>query len=171
MTGSSERGKELSHAILCISLAYHLFMFYFDFRGSSWKWLHLASFGATWMRRLDSSCKTVTSASGWMQTLSAPNSCAIWSLASVEFFTTSLLYLLMRTIYVCMHAWMDACAVYMQVGTDLIRPLTQAKEGSEYFVSLMDYFSKWPEADPIPGQDTCWSGSLSLQAFFAGGFD
>lgn len=60
----------------------------------------------------------------------------------------------MQTIYVCMHAWMDACAVYMQVGTDLIRPLTQAKEGSEYFVSLMDYFSKWPEADPIPRDKT-----------------
>jgi len=86
-------------------------------------------------------------------------------LSIIEFFSTSLLYLLMQTIYVCIHACTHGCMCSIHASWD--RPdqaLTQTKEGSEYFVSLMDYFSKWPEADPIPGQDTCWSGSLSLQA-------
>lgn len=39
---------------------------------------------------------------------------------------------------------------YEQVGIDLIGPLPQTDSGNKYIVTLVDYFSKWPEAEPIP---------------------
>ena len=34
----------------------------------------------------------------------------------------------------------------MQLGIDLICPLPMTKAGNRYIVTLVDYFSKWPEA-------------------------
>ena len=39
---------------------------------------------------------------------------------------------------------------FCQVGIDLIGPLPQTARGNRYIVTLMDYFSKWPEAEPLP---------------------
>ena len=36
-----------------------------------------------------------------------------------------------------------------QVGIDLIGPLPETKRGNRYVVTLVDYFSKWPEAEPL----------------------
>ena len=41
-------------------------------------------------------------------------------------------------------------STYMQVGIDLIRPLPKTPRGNKYIVTLVDYFSKWPEAEPLP---------------------
>ena len=38
----------------------------------------------------------------------------------------------------------------MQVGIDMIGPLPLTKKGNRYIVTLVDYFSKWPEAAPLP---------------------
>jgi len=37
----------------------------------------------------------------------------------------------------------------VQVGIDLIGPLPRTKNGNRYIVTLVDYFSKWPEAAPL----------------------
>ena len=42
--------------------------------------------------------------------------------------------------------------MYMQVGIDLIRPLPETPRGNKYIVMLVDYFSKWPEAEPLPNK-------------------
>lgn len=40
----------------------------------------------------------------------------------------------------------------MQVGIDLIGPLPLTTRGNKYIVTLVDYFSKWPEAAPLPNK-------------------
>ncbi|KAL5503401.1 hypothetical protein EMCRGX_G010343 [Ephydatia muelleri] len=42
--------------------------------------------------------------------------------------------------------------VWHKVGIDLIGPLPETKKGNKYIVTLLDYFSKWPEACPIPNK-------------------
>ena len=37
--------------------------------------------------------------------------------------------------------------LFMQVG---INPLPETSRGNKYIVTLVDYFSKWPEAEPLP---------------------
>ncbi|KAL5509260.1 hypothetical protein EMCRGX_G004598 [Ephydatia muelleri] len=39
--------------------------------------------------------------------------------------------------------------VWHQVGIDLIGPLPTTSKGNKYVVTLVDYFSKWPEAAPL----------------------
>jgi len=36
-----------------------------------------------------------------------------------------------------------------QVGIDLIGPLPKTDNGNCYIVTLVDFFSKWPEAEPL----------------------
>ena len=38
----------------------------------------------------------------------------------------------------------------MQIGIDLIGPLPETPRGNKYIVTLVDYFSKWPEAEALP---------------------
>lgn len=42
---------------------------------------------------------------------------------------------------------------YMQVGIDLIGPLPVTPRGNKYVVTLVDYFSKWPEASALPDKN------------------
>ena len=37
-----------------------------------------------------------------------------------------------------------------QVEIDLIGPLPRTERGNKHIVTLVDYFSKWPEAEVIP---------------------
>ncbi len=37
-----------------------------------------------------------------------------------------------------------------QVGIDIVGPLPVTARGNRYIVTLVDYFSKWPEAEPLP---------------------
>ena len=41
----------------------------------------------------------------------------------------------------------------MQVGIDLIGPLPVTPRGNKYVVTLVDYFSKWPEASALPDKN------------------
>ena len=38
----------------------------------------------------------------------------------------------------------------LQVGLDLIGPLPKTTSGNRYIITLVDYFSKWPEAVALP---------------------
>jgi len=39
-----------------------------------------------------------------------------------------------------------------QVGIDLIGPLPVTAKGNRFIVTLVDYFSKWPEAEALPNK-------------------
>ena len=39
-----------------------------------------------------------------------------------------------------------------QVGVDLIGPLPKTSMGNRYIITLVDFFSKWPEAAPLPDE-------------------
>ena len=36
------------------------------------------------------------------------------------------------------------------MGIDLIGPLPETKAGNKYIITLVDFFSKWPEAAALP---------------------
>ena len=38
---------------------------------------------------------------------------------------------------------------HVKVGIDLIGPLPETKAGNQYIITLVDYFSKWPEAEAL----------------------
>ncbi|CAH8599440.1 unnamed protein product [Schistosoma rodhaini] len=42
---------------------------------------------------------------------------------------------------------------HQRVGIDIMGPLTTSKNGNRYILVMVDYFSKWCEAVPIPQQD------------------
>ena len=39
---------------------------------------------------------------------------------------------------------------FTRVGLDIIGPLQETKQGNNYIITLVDYFTKWPEAKAIP---------------------
>jgi len=39
---------------------------------------------------------------------------------------------------------------FTRVGLDIIGPLPTTKQGNKYIITLVDYFTKWPEAKAIP---------------------
>ena len=63
------------------------------------------------------------------------------------------------------HKYVDFISLYMQVGIDMIGPLPLTKKGNRYIVTLVDYFSKWPEAAPLPDK-TAAGVALFLHELF-----
>ena len=57
------------------------------------------------------------------------------------------------------------CMIYVQVGIDLIGPLPLTKKGNKYVVTLVDYFSKWPEAAPLPDKSAIGVGIFLYELF------
>ncbi|XP_064383224.1 uncharacterized protein LOC135348618 isoform X3 [Halichondria panicea] len=55
--------------------------------------------------------------------------------------------------------------VWHQVGIDLIGPLPITPNGSKYVVTLVDYFSKWAEAAPLPDK-TAFGVAMFLYNLF-----
>ena len=53
----------------------------------------------------------------------------------------------------------------MQVGIDLIGPLPLAAKGNTYIVTLLDYFSKWPEASPLPNKTAIGVANFLYEEF------
>ena len=41
----------------------------------------------------------------------------------------------------------------LQIGIYIIGPLPETKSGKKYIVTLIDYFSKWPEAETLANYD------------------
>ena len=52
-----------------------------------------------------------------------------------------------------------------QVGIDLIGPLPTTDRGNRYVVTLVDYFSKWPEAAPLPDKTAVGVASFLYELF------
>ena len=50
----------------------------------------------------------------------------------------------------------------LQVGIDLIGPLPWTEPDNRYIVTLVDYFSKWPEAAPLPDKTAMGSHHLFM---------
>ena len=40
----------------------------------------------------------------------------------------------------------------LQIGIDLVGPLPKTKRGNRFIITLVDYFSKWPEAAALPSK-------------------
>ena len=52
-----------------------------------------------------------------------------------------------------------------QVGIDLIGPLPTTARGNKYIVTLVDYFSRWPEAAGLPDK-TAFGVAMFLYELF-----
>ena len=50
------------------------------------------------------------------------------------------------------------------MGIDLIGPLPTTSRGNKYIVTLIDYFSKWPEAAPLPDKTATGVAHFNLSA-------
>ncbi|XP_064383396.1 uncharacterized protein LOC135332020 [Halichondria panicea] len=59
----------------------------------------------------------------------------------------------------------ESSKIAMQVGIDLIGPLPITPNGSKYVVTLVDYFSKWAEAAPLPDK-TAFGVAMFLYNLF-----
>eukprot|EP00731_Ephydatia_muelleri_P030585 Em0022g99a len=53
-------------------------------------------------------------------------------------------------------------SVWHQVGIDLIGPLPKTERGNCYIITLIDYFSKWPEAEPIADKTPRWKMKVKV---------
>ena len=54
----------------------------------------------------------------------------------------------------------------MQLGIDLIGPLPMTKTGNRYIITLVDYFSKWPEAAPLKDKSVAGVALFLFHLFF-----
>ena len=54
-----------------------------------------------------------------------------------------------------------------QIGIDLVGPLPETARGNRYIITLVDYFSKWQEAEPLPNKSAN-SVALFLYKIFVG---
>ena len=45
--------------------------------------------------------------------------------------------------------------VWKQIGIDLVGPLPETPRRNKYIVTVTDYFTKWPEAAPLPDKTAC----------------
>ena len=61
---------------------------------------------------------------------------------------------------------MHSCISILQVGIDLIGPLPLTAKGNKYIVMLLDYFSKWPEASPLPNKTAIGEANFLYEEFF-----
>jgi len=60
--------------------------------------------------------------------------------------TLKLLFFVVKLLVCSQHLILK---LIFQVGIDLIGPLPKTERGNRYIVTLVDFFSKWPEAEPL----------------------
>ena len=53
----------------------------------------------------------------------------------------------------------------LQIGIDLVGPLPMTSRGNKYIITLVDYFSKWPEAEPLPDKSAKSVASFLFKMF------
>ena len=59
-------------------------------------------------------------------------------------------FVLCSIYYVLLYQTHNIINILLQVGIDLVGPLPKTARGNRYIVTLVDYFSKWPEAEALP---------------------
>jgi hypothetical protein len=57
-----------------------------------------------------------------------------------------------------------------QIGIDFIGPLTTTAGGNKYILTVVDYFTKWPEATALPTKEANGVASFLLEIFCRFGF-
>lgn len=55
--------------------------------------------------------------------------------------------------------------VWHRVGIDLVGPLPVTEAGNKYIITLSDYFSKWPEAAPLPSKEASGVAKFLFDTF------
>lgn len=54
-------------------------------------------------------------------------------------------------------------APFERIAFDILGPLPRSNDGNKYILVVMDYFTKWPEAYPIPDQEATTVAEVLLQ--------
>jgi hypothetical protein len=62
----------------------------------------------------------------------------------------------------------DTTSPFEMTSIDICGPYPETKIGNRYLRTFIDHISRYPEANPIPRQDTLTVGELLLQRFFRG---
>ena len=57
-------------------------------------------------------------------------------------------------------------AAMERVAVDILGPLPKTESGNRYILVAMDYFTKWPEAYPIPNQEAVTVAKVLVEGFF-----
>ena len=55
---------------------------------------------------------------------------------------------------------------FERMSMDLVGPLTETKKGNKYILTIMDYFSRWPEAIPIKNAEAATVGQAYLASCY-----
>ena len=53
-----------------------------------------------------------------------------------------------------------------RIAIDVLGPLPETEHGNKYLLIAMDYFSKWPEAYPLPNQEAITVAKVLVNEFF-----
>jgi hypothetical protein len=53
-----------------------------------------------------------------------------------------------------------------RIAIDIMGPLPVSKNGNQYLLVTMDYFSKWPEVYPLPNQEARTVATVLVREFF-----
>ena len=53
-----------------------------------------------------------------------------------------------------------------RIAIDIMGPLPVSKNGNQYLLVTMDYFSKWPEVYPLPNQEARTVAIVLVREFF-----
>ena len=60
--------------------------------------------------------------------------------------------------------------VWKQIGIDLVGPLPETPRRNKYIVTVTDYFTKWPEAAPLPDKTACGVANFLFSLFCCHGW-
>ncbi|KAL5468790.1 hypothetical protein EMCRGX_G029909 [Ephydatia muelleri] len=70
-----------------------------------------------------------------------------------------------RAMLCCIHPVPVQAQVWHTIRIDLIGPLPLTAKGNTYIVTLLDYFSKWPEASPLPNKTAIGVANFLYEEF------
>ena len=60
--------------------------------------------------------------------------------------------------------------VWNQIGIDIVGPLPETVRGNKYIITVTDYFSKWPEAGPLPDKSAVGVANFMFSLFCCHGW-
>ena len=54
-----------------------------------------------------------------------------------------------------------------RIAIDVLGPLPVSEDGNKYILIAMDYFTKWPEAYPLPNQEAVTVAKVLVEEFIS----